>query len=110
MAKKQEAEKELAAKNAELQDADTKVVKDTEQIESEADSKLIEDIKSTAWSTPEGDSDWDLDEQMFGNYSDAERAILEEQYAGPFNQTNQRDVIQRLEEPINIIDVLLNVA
>lgn len=32
MAKKQEVEKELAAKNAELQGADTKVVKDTEKL------------------------------------------------------------------------------
>ncbi|SUJ05613.1 Uncharacterised protein [Sphingobacterium spiritivorum] len=65
MAKKQEAEKELAAKNAELQGADTKVVKDTEKIESEADSKLIDEIKSNAWSTPEGEFDWDLDEKKF---------------------------------------------
>ncbi|MDF2479549.1 MAG: ribosomal protein, partial [Sphingobacterium sp.] len=53
MAKKQEAEKELAAKNAELQGADTKVVKDTEKIESEADSNLIDEIKSNTWITPE---------------------------------------------------------
>ena len=79
MAKKQEAEKELAAKNAELQGADTKVVKDTEQIESEADSNLIDEIKSNTWITPAGDFDWDADEKAFGNYSEAERTKLEEQ-------------------------------
>ena len=110
MAKKQEAEKELAAKNAELQGADTKVVKDTEQIESEADSKLIEDIKSTTWSTPEGDFDWDLDDKAFGNYSDAERAKLEEQYAGTFNQINQGEIIEGIVVSINNKDVVLNVG
>ncbi|MBD1425080.1 30S ribosomal protein S1 [Sphingobacterium arenae] len=110
MAKKQEAEKELAAKNAELQGADTKVVKDTEEIESEADSKLIDDIKSTTWSTPEGDFDWDLDEKAFGNYSDAERAKLEEQYAGTFNQINQGEIIEGIVVSINNKDVVLNVG
>ncbi|MBD1420074.1 30S ribosomal protein S1 [Sphingobacterium chuzhouense] len=110
MAKKQEAEKELAAKNAELQGADTKVVKDTEQIESEADSKLIDDIKSTTWNTPEGDFDWDLDEKAFGNYSDTERAKLEEQYAGTFNQINQGEIIEGTVVSINNKDVVLNVG
>ena len=110
MAKKQEAEKELAAKNAELQGADTKVVKDTEKIESEADSKFIDDIKSTTWSTPEGDFDWDLDEKAFGSYSDEERAKLEEQYAGTFNQINQGEIIEGTVVSINNKDVVLNVG
>jgi len=110
MAKKQEAEKELAANNAELQGADTKVVKDTEQIESEADSKLIDDIKSTTWSTPDGDFDWDFDEKAFGNYSDEERTKLEEQYAGTFNQINQGEIIEGTVVSINNKDVVLNVG
>ena len=110
MAKKQEAEKELVAKNAELQGADTTVVKDTEKIESEADSKLIDDIKSTTWSTPEGDFDWDLDEKAFGNYSEAERVKLEEQYAGTFNQINQGEIIEGTVVSINNKDVVLNVG
>ncbi|NQD72819.1 S1 RNA-binding domain-containing protein, partial [Sphingobacterium shayense] len=110
MAKKQEAEKELAAKNAELQGADTKVVKDTEQIESEADSKLIDEIKSNTWSTPEGDFDWDFDEKAFGNYSDTERTKLEEQYAGTFNQINQGEIIEGIVVSINNKDVVLNVG
>ncbi len=110
MAKKQEAEKELAAKNAELQGADTKVVKDTETIESEADSTLIDQIKSTTWSTPEGDFDWDADEKAFGNYSDTERAQLEEQYAGTFNQINQGEIIEGVVVSINNKDVVLNVG
>ena len=110
MAKKQEAEKELAAKNAELQGADTKVVKDTEKIESEADSTLIDQIKSNTWSTPEGDFDWDADEKAFGNYSEAERAKLEEQYAGTFNQINQGEIIEGIVVSINNKDVVLNVG
>lgn len=110
MAKKQEAEKELAAKNAELQGADTKVVKDTEQIESEADSNLIDQIKSNTWSTPEGDFDWDQDEKAFGNYSDAERAKLEDQYAGTFNQINQGEIIEGVVVSVNNKDVVLNVG
>ncbi|MGJ1268485.1 30S ribosomal protein S1 [Sphingobacterium spiritivorum] len=110
MAKKQEAEKELAAKNAELQGADTKVVKDTEKIESEADSKLIDEIKSNAWSTPEGEFDWDLDEKKFGSYSEAERSKLEEQYAGTFNQINQGEIIEGVVVSVNNKDVVLNVG
>jgi len=110
MAKKQEAEKELAAKNAELQGADTTVVKDTEKIESEADSKLIDEIKSNTWNTPEGDFDWDLDEKAFGNYSEAERTKLEEQYAGTFNQINQGEIIEGTVVSINNKDVVLNVG
>ena len=110
MAKKQEAEKELAAKNAELQGADTKVVKDTEKIESEADSNLIDEIKSNTWSTPTGDFDWDLDEKAFGNYSDAERVKLEEQYAGTFNQINQGEIIEGIVVSINNKDVVLNIG
>lgn len=110
MAKKQEAEKELAAKNAELQGADTKVVKDTEKIESEADSNLIDEIKSNTWITPEGDFDWDLDEKAFGNYSEAERAKLEEQYAGTFNQINQGEIIEGTVVSLNNKDVVLNVG
>ena len=110
MAKKQEAEKELAAKNAELQGADTKVVKDTEKIESEADSNLIDEIKSNTWSTPSGDFDWDLDEKAFGNYSDAERTQLEEQYAGTFNQINQGEIIEGIVVSINNKDVVLNIG
>ncbi|MCL7989318.1 30S ribosomal protein S1 [Sphingobacterium sp. lm-10] len=110
MAKKQEAEKELAAKNAELQGADTKVVKDTETIESEADSNLINEIKSSALSTPEQDFDWDFDEKAFGNYSEAERTKLEEQYAGTFNQINQGEIIEGTVVSINNKDVVLNVG
>ncbi len=110
MAKKQEAEKELAAKNAELQGVDTKVVKDTEEIESEADSKLIDEIKSNTWVTPEGDFDWDADEKAFGNYSDTERAQLEEQYANTFNQINQGEIIEGTVVSMNNKDVVLNVG
>lgn len=110
MAKKQEVEKELAAKNAELQGADTKVVKDTEKIESEADSKLIEEIKSNTWITPEGEFDWDASDKGFGNYSEDERAKLEEQYAGTFNQINQGEIIEGTVVSINSKDVVLNVG
>jgi len=86
------------------------VVKDTEKIESEADSKLIEEIKSNTWITPEGEFDWDASDKGFGNYSDAERAKLEEQYAGTFNQINQGEIIEGTVVSINNKDVVLNVG
>ena len=71
MAKKQEAEKELKAKEAELQGADARLT-EKETIESEADSMSIEEIKSSL-ATPDQDFDWDADDKDFGNYSDEDR-------------------------------------
>src|SRR5690606_19546131 len=101
MAKKQEVEKELAAKKAELQDAEDTLVKEKENIESEADSNLIDEIKSTAWSTPDSDFDWEKDEKGFGNYSDEERSKLEELYAGTFNSINKGEIVQGTVVSIN---------
>jgi len=67
MAKKQVAEKELEAKTAELQGADARLA-EKETIESEADSNLIDEIKSNTWITPEGEFDWDANDKGFGNY------------------------------------------
>ncbi|MGV3764224.1 30S ribosomal protein S1 [Parapedobacter sp.] len=110
MAKKQEAEKELAAKTAELQDTEETLVKEKEDIESEADSKFIDEIKSTTWETPEDDFDWDKDEKGFGNYSDEERAKLEEQYAGTFNSINRGEIVSGIVVSINNKDVVLNIG
>lgn len=110
MAKKQEAEKELEAKKAELQDTDLNSVKEKENIESEADSKFIDEIKSTTWSTPEGDFDWDKDDKGFGNYDDAEREKLEQMYSGTFNSINQGEIVEGTVVSINNKDVVLNVG
>jgi len=110
MAKKQEAEKELKAKQAEIQDTDLKSVKEKENIESEADSKFIDEIKSNTWITPEGDFDWDQDEKGFGNYSSEERAQLEEQYAGTFNSVNKGEIVEGTVVSINNKDVVLNIG
>ncbi|MFB2117573.1 30S ribosomal protein S1 [Parapedobacter sp. 2B3] len=110
MAKKQEAEKELAAKTAELQDTEETLVKEKEDIESEADSKFIDEIKSTTWETPDADFDWDKDEKGFGNYSDEERAKLEEQYAGTFNSINRGEIVSGAVVSINNKDVVLNIG
>ncbi len=110
MAKKQEAEKELAAKTAELQDTEETLVKEKEDIESEADSKFIDEIKSTTWETPGDDFDWDKDEKGFGNYSDEERAKLEEQYAGTFNSINRGEIVSGTVVSINNKDVVLNIG
>ncbi|WP_134090362.1 30S ribosomal protein S1 [Olivibacter sp. XZL3] len=110
MAKKQEAEKELKAKQAEIQDADLKAVKEKENIESEADSTFIDEIKSNTWITPEGDFDWDQDEKGFGNYSVDERAKLEEQYAGTFNSVNKGEIVEGSVVSINNKDVVLNIG
>ncbi|MFC3197963.1 30S ribosomal protein S1 [Parapedobacter deserti] len=110
MAKKQEAEKELAAKKAELHDTEDTLVKEKEDIESEADSKFIDEIKSTTWNTPEDDFDWERDEKGFGNYSDEERAKLENLYAGTFNSVNKGEIVQGTVVSINNKDVVLNIG
>ena len=110
MAKKQEAEKELKAKEAELQGAETETVKEKENIESEADSLSIEEIKSKSMVTPSGDFDWDADDKGFGNYSKAEREKLEEQYAGTFNSINKGEIISGIVVSINNKDVVLNIG
>ncbi|MXV51361.1 30S ribosomal protein S1 [Pedobacter sp. HMF7647] len=109
MAKKQEAEKELKAKEAELGTVSTSV-KEKENIESEADSLSIEDIKSKTLVTPTGDFDWDADEKGFGNYSAEERAKLEEQYAGTFHSINKGEIISGIVVSINNKDVVLNIG
>src|SRR5690606_7238281 len=110
MAKKQEAEKELKAKQAELHETEEKSVKEKENIESEADSTFIDEIKSNTWVTPEGDFDWDNDDKGFGNYSDEERAKLEEQYAGTFNSVNKGEIVEGIVVSINNKDVVLNIG
>ncbi len=110
MAKKQETEKELKAKEAELQDTDIPSVREKETIESEADSDFINEIKSNTWITPEGDFDWDKEDKGFGNYSDDERAKLEEQYAGTFSSITQGEIIEGTVVSFNSRDVVLNVG
>ncbi len=110
MAKKQEAEKELKAKEAELQGAETVTVKEKENIESEADSLSIEEIKSKSMVTPSGDFDWDADDKGFGHYSKEEREKLEEQYAGTFNSINKGEIISGVVVSINNKDVVLNIG
>ncbi len=110
MAKKQEAEKELLAKAAELQDTEGNLVKEKENIESEADSNLMDEIKSNTWVTPEGDFDWDLDEKGFGGYSDEERAKLEAQYENTLSSINRGEIVQGTVVSINNKDVVLNIG
>jgi len=85
-------------------------VKEKEDIESEADSKFMDEIKSTTWSTPDDDFDWDKDEKGFGNYSDEERAKLEDLYAGTFNSVNKGEIVQGTVVSINNKDVVLNIG
>lgn len=111
MAKKQEAEKELRAKAAELHDEDTKTVKERENIESEADAALIEDIKSKSLAVPAADFDWDEGSQKgFGNYSPEEREKLEQLYAGTFNSISKGEIIAGTVVSINNKDVVLNIG
>ncbi len=110
MAKKLEAEKELTAKQAELQGEETTTVKEKETIESEADSVSIEEIKSKTLITPSGDFDWDADDKGFGNYSTEDRQKLEEMYAGTFNSINKGEIISGIVVSINNKDVVLNIG
>ncbi|TKB96791.1 30S ribosomal protein S1 [Pedobacter cryophilus] len=107
MAKKQVAEKELQAKQAELQDTEIKV---KEVFESEADSLSIEDIKSSALQANSEDFDWDADDKMFGHYSKAEREKMEEMYSGTFNSVNKGEIISGVVVTINSKDVVLNIG
>lgn len=110
MAKKQEAEKELLAKTAELHDAEGTLVKEKESIESEADSNLIDEIKSNTWITPEGDFDWDKDDKGFGGYSAEERAVLEQQYESTLSSISKGEIVPGTVVSINNKDVVLNIG
>jgi small subunit ribosomal protein S1 len=108
MAKKQEAEKELQAKQAELQDGSTRFA-ERENIESEADSSLIESIKSNL-AQPAGDFDWDADEKKFGNYSNEDREKMEHMYDGTFHSITKGEIISGTVVTINSKDVVLNIG
>jgi len=106
MAKKQEAEKELKAKEAEL---DVKVPQEKETIESEADSISIEEIKSKITANTE-DFDWDADEKKFGNYSDSDREKFEKMYDGTFSSITKGEIITGTVVNVNSKDVVLNIG
>jgi len=108
MAKKQEAEKELKAKQAELDTVTATAEKET--IESEADSISIEDIKSQIAATPDQDFDWDADDKKFGNYSDSDREKLEKLYDGTFSSITKGEIITGTVVNINNKDVVLNIG
>ena len=107
MAKKQVAEKELTAKQAELQET---VKREKEVFESEADSISIEEIKSSSRQADPADFDWDADEKIFGNYNAAEREKMEEMYAGTFNSVERGEIISGIVVSINNKDVVLNIG
>ncbi|HEX7366162.1 MAG TPA: 30S ribosomal protein S1 [Pelobium sp.] len=107
MAKKQVAEKELEAKQAELQDTEKKV---KEVYESEADSISIDEIKSKSKVADPDDFDWDADEKMFGNYSKSEREKMEEMYSGTFNSVEKGEIVSGTVVTINSKDVVLNIG
>ncbi len=107
MAKKQVAEKELKAKEAEFQET---VKKEKEVFESEADSLSIDEIKSSSRIAPSEDFDWDADDKVFGNYSKADREKMEELYAGTFNSVTKGEIISGVVVNINSKDVVLNIG
>lgn len=107
MAKKQEAEKELKAKEAEL-DVVT-ATQEKETIESEADSISIDEIKSNV-TTSNVDFDWDADEKKFGNYSDSDREKLEKMYDGTFSSITKGEIITGTVVNVNNKDVVLNIG
>jgi len=109
MAKKQEAEKELKAKEAELGTVPAATA-EKEQIESEADSISIEDIKSQIKTTPDADFDWDADDKKFGNYSDSDREKMEKLYDGTFSSITKGEIITGTVVNVNSKDVVLNVG
>jgi small subunit ribosomal protein S1 len=108
MAKKQEAEKELKAKEAEL--GTVTATSEKETIESEADSISIEEIKSQISVAPLADFDWDADDKKFGNYSDSEREKMEKLYDGTFSSITKGEIITGTVVNVNNKDVVLNVG
>ncbi|AYL96862.1 30S ribosomal protein S1 [Mucilaginibacter celer] len=108
MAKKQEAEKELKAKEAEL--GAVKASGEKETVESEADSISIEEIKSKIALTPSEDFDWDADDKKFGNYSDDDREKFEKLYDGTFSSITKGEIITGTVVNVNNKDVVLNVG
>lgn len=108
MAKKQEAEKELKAKQADLDSMSP--AQERERIESEADLISIEEIKSKNLAAASQDFDWDADDKKFGNYSDADREKLEKMYDGTFNSINKGEIISGTVVSINNKDVVLNIG
>ncbi|MGF7080042.1 30S ribosomal protein S1 [Mucilaginibacter sp. UYCu711] len=108
MAKKQEAEKELKAKEAEL--GTVTATSEKETIESEADSISIEEIKSQISIAPLADFDWDADDKKFGNYSDSEREKMEKLYDGTFSSITKGEIITGTVVNVNNKDVVLNVG
>lgn len=108
MAKKQEAEKELKAKEAEL--GTVTLPKEKENIESEADSLSIDEIKSTVAHVKPEDFDWDADDKKFGNYSDTDREAMEKLYDGTFSSINKGEIISGIVVNINNKDVVLNIG
>jgi small subunit ribosomal protein S1 len=108
MAKKQEAEKELKAKEAEL--GTVTAISEKETIESEADSISIEEIKSQISIAPLADFDWDADDKKFGNYSDSEREKMEKLYDGTFSSITKGEIITGTVVNVNNKDVVLNVG
>src|SRR5690606_24147372 len=56
------------------------------------------------------DFDWDKDDKGFGNYSDEERAKLEEQYAGTLNSINRGEIVEGVVVSITNKDVVLNIG
>ncbi|MCD8740313.1 30S ribosomal protein S1 [Mucilaginibacter roseus] len=107
MAKKQEAEKELKAKQAELDSV--KAAAQKERIESEADSFSIDDIKLQL-ATPSADFDWDADDKKFGNYNDEDRQKFEQLYDGTFSSITKGEIITGTVVSFNSKDVVLNVG
>ncbi|POY35184.1 30S ribosomal protein S1 [Solitalea longa] len=110
MAKKDKEQDVLAA---ELKTANVEGVEKTsrrEQVESEADSLSIEQIKSASLTQNAGDFDWDGNKKGFGNYSKAEREKLEALYEGTLSSVTKGEIVTGKVVLINNKDVVLNIG
>ncbi|AFD05803.1 30S ribosomal protein S1 [Solitalea canadensis] len=110
MAKKDKEQDVLAA---ELKTANVEGVEKSsrrEQIESEADSLSIEQIKSSSLTQNTGDFDWDGNKKGFGNYSQAEREKLEALYEGTLSSVTKGEIVTGKVVLINNKDVVLNIG
>ncbi|SMO65666.1 30S ribosomal protein S1 [Solitalea koreensis] len=111
MAKKDKEQEVLSAelKNVALENVEK--VSRREQIESEADSLSIEDIKSKSLTPTPGDFDWDNTSKTgFGNYTAAEREKMEAIYATTLSSITKGEIVTGKVVLINNKDVVLNIG
>ena len=109
MAKKQEAEKELKAKEAEL-GYSYRVLQKKKRLNQKLIQYRSKRSNHKLQQHQMQDFDWDADDKKFGNYSDSDREKFEKMYDGTFSSITKGEIITGTVVNINNKDVVLNVG